>query len=291
MRNHRPRRALLAAAAVVAVAAWPGAARATITIGSDLAGEPNLGTNCPAGGTSCVWSQTALLGRTVSPQERGVVVRWRMRAFSTARAQVRLRVMHPGTGGTFTGAGTSAPVTLPDTVATSRDSTRLPIQAGDLIGVEGNFGQIDRAFNFPKLGALLSGWQPAPADGQSMAPTPPELFGFELLANADIEADSDGDGYGDETQDDCPTNGVAHDNCSDSNGGESASGNSSATTTTNTMTTVVQGQQGVKSAKRKSRRCKRVKKKKAKTKTRAAKKKKKKRSCAKKKKKKKKKRS
>jgi hypothetical protein len=46
-------------------------------------------------------------------------------------------------------------------------------------------------------------WSGASADGQTIAPDDTTM-NFEVLANAQIEPDVDGDGFGDETQDACP---------------------------------------------------------------------------------------
>lgn len=82
-------------------------------------------------------------------------------------------------------------------------STRIPIEIGDQLAIccvmeDGSFGApADLA-----SGITYNRW--APPLGES--PQQPTSSGaVELLVSGDIEPDGDGDGFGDETQDDCPT--------------------------------------------------------------------------------------
>jgi hypothetical protein len=94
----------------------------------------------------------------------------------------------------------------PDTNAISPFVARLPIQAGDAIGIDCCMGGFLAAFaanadaNTRDFGA--SGPLPNGGDLSGSA----SRDNTELLINADIEPDADNDGYGDETQDKCPTN-------------------------------------------------------------------------------------
>jgi len=80
---------------------------------------------------------------------------------------------------------------------------RVSIRAGDWIGVdftcsasEGQVGVVDGGNN--------DVWSPRLADGESPGRAPESADGITMLLNADIEADADHDGFGDETQDACP---------------------------------------------------------------------------------------
>jgi hypothetical protein len=76
---------------------------------------------------------------------------------------------------------------------------RIPVQAGDLLGLSGSYAPycltkdpVDKTADFdgiPPIGAT---------------PTTEKFEGFQVPVTAKIEPDVDGDGYGDETQDKCP---------------------------------------------------------------------------------------
>lgn len=195
------------AVAIAGVLAADGDARATVTIGSDLANPPTGLQGCAGGaGVTCVVVQTAIPGRQLASPIDGVITRFRSRGGS---GSARLRIVHPGPAGyTFvsstpyvTGSGGTDVVTLP---------AQVPIHAGDLIGVDGAPGA--QAGFRPLAGATADYFEPSPADGATMPPTFP-ANGNEFLFNADVEPDTDNDGFGDETQDGCPGNGSATGTC------------------------------------------------------------------------------
>ncbi|MDQ3936566.1 MAG: hypothetical protein M3340_18245, partial [Actinomycetota bacterium] len=152
--------------------------------------------------------------RPVTSPIDGVIVRWRLRSASTG--SVSLRVLRPAGSGRFTGAGTSQPLFLtspgsPGADRTYLGTTRLPVVQGDYIG-------LDRERRVGAVYAQRSGSAfdviqfdvPLP-DGESEGPDDSHE-GAELLLNADVEVDKDGDGFGDETQDNCPS--IANDQTS-----------------------------------------------------------------------------
>jgi hypothetical protein len=103
------------------------------------------------------------------------------------------------------GHGRGATEAVPAAAGTYVYSARLPVDAGDQIGVD-----TSDQLAFIATGAAQDTyeyWNPALADGGTVGTSPSEanLAGLILL-NADIEPDVDGDGYGDETQDACPGN-------------------------------------------------------------------------------------
>ena len=180
---------------LTALLALPASASASSTLGSDLSQQPNAAFSCLLLG-SCTTAQTALPGHTLTAPADGVIVRWRVRAEPLAGATLRLRVLRPGAGG-YTGAG--ATVYQPVGNGVSTFDAQLPVQAGDIVAFDGNFSALDRAWRYPVTGAATQRWDPILGQGAlalGLAGPP-----AELLANADIEADVDGDGLGDETQD------------------------------------------------------------------------------------------
>jgi hypothetical protein len=215
-------KALIGAATLVACATAATSASGAVTVGSDLERVPNI-TACGgivAGGDPCTWAISGLAatsdaagGATVS--QPGVIVRWRVRRDSTgfeADESVSLRVIRANTG-----AGRSAIETLPMAAGTYDYATRLPVQAGDQIG-------IDLPYSFLSIEELrIAGpvtgagdeadiWAPPLAEGATASPTTADLA-VELMINADVEPDADGDGFGDETQDQCSTDAATQGVC------------------------------------------------------------------------------
>jgi hypothetical protein len=91
------------------------------------------------------------------------------------------------------------PPVTPSPSATTPYEVRLPIAAGESIGIEccGAPG----AYFAATANATASEWSPPLAGDQSRPPD--DTPSSEVLLNADIEPDRDGDGFGDETQDNC----------------------------------------------------------------------------------------
>jgi hypothetical protein len=191
---------------VVSVAALAGAillaapaAHAAVTIGSSLA-PAATSVGCTEG-TPCTFLGTDVPPSNIAPDGLrspidGVVVRWRVKSGSAGNP-VKLRVMSPATDPEWTGVGTSA--ARATVVGTSPFfATRLRISAGDGIGVDDStsgqfFGGAGTGF-----GVL---WSPQLGDGETRSPT---VAGGVPLVQAQVEGDSDRDGFGDESQDDCP---------------------------------------------------------------------------------------
>ena len=105
-------------------------------------------------------------------------------------------------------SGTGPTQTPPINDTTTYDDVRLPIQAGDALGVDCCNGQMAAFFG----SGTSDYWQPPLLDGEPARSATGQIS-LELLVNADVEPDADHDGYGDETQDQCPTNAAAQGPC------------------------------------------------------------------------------
>jgi hypothetical protein len=193
-------RTLTAVVSLVAAAAGaPSVASASVTIGGDITvtGTP---IQCdPGGGATCEIAQLSLVGAETQAPFKGVVVRWRVNG---ASGPLALRVLRAAVGFNPRFISTSARAT-PATTAVATFPTRQPIDAGDHVGIEvGPSSQISSTVPSP-AGASAAVW-PATPDGSAAAPlvTGDAVFAY----NADVEPDADGDGFGDETQDQCPAN-------------------------------------------------------------------------------------
>ncbi len=205
------RRYLIVALAITGLAPIPPADAAT-TVGSKLERTPN-GTACahPPGTLSCTDAQLTLPAASAAPggvviATPGVVVRWRIKTGVSSATSVtgRLRVLRDN-GGVRTGGLETIPVAA----GVHEFATRLPIAAGERLGVDLTTSGVDFVTALTALyvsagTGAYNRWVPPVADGASASPTTTSN-NVELLLNGDVEADADGDGFGDETQDLCPT--------------------------------------------------------------------------------------
>jgi hypothetical protein len=198
------------AGAVFATLAAPSAAGAAVSLGQT--GAPNL--SC-GGQFYLIQSATEGDPRYAVPSgPYGVITSWSFQGYSP----------DPGTGRLFVWRPTAAPdrfiyvdSTGPETFllggVVSTFATRLPVQVGDVLGMLapqpcllGGPGQPagDEVSFFP------SATEPPKGSTQT---TTDLLSGFRILVAANVEPDSDRDDFGDETQDQCPTNAAVQGPC------------------------------------------------------------------------------
>jgi hypothetical protein len=208
-------------AVVFVLGVLPATAFGAREFGADLTGSPGTADTCTsfsytatgATGPGCV-SVIASADGDVSAAApvSGVLVSWSAKS-STAMPGSKLRVMHDPNGTAssaslepVTYSGTSAAADVPGDGLAHTFLTQLPITQGDLIGIEtpGSFFHRPASGSSRKLRVYQGspdGTSPAEADNinaSSSALVLPPIRGS-------IEADADGDGFGDETQDQCST--------------------------------------------------------------------------------------
>jgi hypothetical protein len=191
------RRVVVVAVALVALGAAP-TAQAEETIGS-LLPAPTVVQACAG---VCSVSPTAIPGQDVTAPFDGVITRWRVRMGAPAAAARLLVIRRPGLGANEPGelVARSQPLS-PAENSTGEAEVNIPIGAGDHIGLEccdGAGAQVVAG----TAGASQDVWLPALAAGVPALPLT-VLPGAELLVNADIEPDVDGDEAADETRDNC----------------------------------------------------------------------------------------
>jgi hypothetical protein len=122
---------LLAAVGIWAVLGAANAQAAVVTVGSPLSAPfPFSGAFGQVTVTNLILPEP---GANVTSPVTGTITSWRLSGASGG--PFRLRVLTPGGGTTFTGAGTSEPQT-PAGTATESFTTNLPIQAGQQIGLD-----------------------------------------------------------------------------------------------------------------------------------------------------------
>lgn len=186
--------------AAVAFLLLPSSASAEVTIGSDLEPAAAQGNSCTS--FPCTVANLSLPGADSTSPINGVVVRWRIRPVATdPDTQVNLGLIRPaGTGGfTMVSESQTRTITVADDTQLTF-ATRQRIRAGDHIGLTS--GDLILATAIAGPTAQYAQWSP-PLGGTPRSPT--SSPGQELLLNADVEPDADADGFGDETQDDCPS--------------------------------------------------------------------------------------
>lgn len=190
-----------------------GAAACSGTLfGSNLQGEgspPPL--SCGGGG--CIKVQKTLNGASTAASFDGVVVRWRVLNGESGSYRARVMVPNPAaTGGLFTGftvlhssAAESVTESVPPFSKISTFQTRLPIPAGGYVGLKVP-SLADQGFQASGGAATFvetnDGGDGITVSGQS--------HNGAVLYDADIEPDVDGDGYGDVSQDSCPSSASVH---------------------------------------------------------------------------------
>ncbi len=201
-------------AAIVAVAVLqPAEASGAATVGSSLVAPGAPVPVCNGGPPSCTFWNVALPAAQVTAPGDGVVVRWRFR--NTAGNGLRLRVLRNtfgnvfGAGAVFKDVGSSARVDVAaPSVSASVLATRIPVKAGDYMAIDvpansaTPSGQVGLVVAPAAMFRSLSPALPEGGEAASAGPNP----NVEFLFNADVEPDADRDGFGDETQDQCPTN-------------------------------------------------------------------------------------
>jgi hypothetical protein len=191
---HRPRVAAvggMVAAALALLAAAP--AGAATQIGENF--DPSI-SNCAS---DLTWLQsTSPENRYAAPTD-GVITSWSHQAGSSPPSQLKFKVGRPAGADAFTIVGESgfkSPVA--NTLNTYSD-IRIPVQAGDVIGFyspDDNWDCADAASGY--------GFHYQTGDQPPGSTTTYNLEFSRLAVSATLEADTDNDAFGDETQDQCP---------------------------------------------------------------------------------------
>jgi hypothetical protein len=150
----------------------------------------------------------------VVPQA-GVITGWRSRVSSTAETFARVKVVRPvdrGAAGTgFQVIAQSEPEPL--TAGTNSFSTRIPVQAGDLVGLSGDApGHPNEPPSCEEPGGRVEALEGDPPVGAE-ASEAFEFVGHQVPLVAIVEPDVDRDGFGDETQDLCPQSAATQSAC------------------------------------------------------------------------------
>jgi hypothetical protein len=152
----------------------------TVTVGSPLTG-PFFSTLTCGNSNGCTYANTSVPepGASTTSPISGTVVRWRMAG--NYGGTFKLRVLRPAGGGQYTGAGSSEPIQATGTTERAF-AANLPIQAGDLIGID--YGDGHHLATATVSGSEYVEWGPALGDGSMGAP-------FALIANREVLFNAD----------------------------------------------------------------------------------------------------
>lgn len=180
--------------------------------GSDLQGDRSAKPlSC-----SCMYVQTSLGGVSTAEASPGVIVRWRVLDGGSGAYRIQVLTDNPGgSGGAFrafhvVGTSDTVNITAPVNPVFSQISsfpTRLPIPAGGYVGLTVPGSSVP-AFQSSPGGQATYTRGEAPFPG--ITGVVGESHNGTILYDADIEPDVDGDGYGDVSQDSCPSSAAVH---------------------------------------------------------------------------------
>lgn len=149
--------------------------------------------------TCLLRSPAARAGVVRTAPADGVIVRWRVGEPEPAETPA-LDVLRPGAGGALqVVSSTPRGGTAPGPFEHQTVPSRIPIRAGDELALRTN-----AAYGAGQTGGTFAIVTDPPAPGGSFTPSGSFFSDAAAMVNADVEADADLDGFGDETQDLCP---------------------------------------------------------------------------------------
>ena len=193
------RAAVLACLGLMFVAAPQAEAASTI---GQLRGPTSGGLYCEYGGTRI---QTASPGNFYEAPYDGVVTSW-----TTENSwPTTFKVARLGSGSSYTVLASDGPRTGASSVSPVTHPVRFPVRQGDTIGV--NIPYANYLCDFGLEGEIRGFDDANPGPGESGFFD--EVSGGRVYVQARVERDRDGDGYGDDTQDACPSNPAAQGAC------------------------------------------------------------------------------
>jgi hypothetical protein len=197
-------------AVLAALAALPAGNAAAVTIGSNAVGSPAPEFFGCSGSGPCILIQDTIAGTPVRVPAGGwVITSWRVRG---AEGTVGLQLIEP-TGGTSDSLDGKVKASSPDVAgaglganALQEQAVRIPASTGDMIGLGLGSGAA--------VGGITSAGDTVIFEAPLATPFSTTGSGnVEQLVQATLEPDGDGDGFGDATQDGCPTSPSTHDAC------------------------------------------------------------------------------
>src|SRR5919204_4332478 len=182
-----PRPQLAASLVVAALFAAAPARAVTVTLGPPtLDTSSNSSYVCPSGPCSSTFVQSSSADLLRSPAD-GVVVAWAV-AGAGGTGSIYLRVVRAAGGSQYTGAGKSDAASVLDGSAMA---TNLPIQVGDLVGVD-VLGTSNVMLPSPGVkfvsGGSIDSYNPALGEGTPASPTMSAAGTLQFNATVQLDA-------------------------------------------------------------------------------------------------------
>jgi hypothetical protein len=217
---------LLVAAALLVL---PASASAATIFGADLSQSVTLAPACgsPAGQPCSVVTLTKTGGATETGSPvSGVLTSVRIKTASGELVGVQVRVLRPDPvlAYNYLNVGPEISIAAPandgSTGGVISEATGIhhPISVGDRLGI--GWEEPATWFNYGVNGASAScGFRQQPTFTDGSHPVDTTVVynnagcGFEVLVQGSVEPDADHDGFGDETQDQCPSNAAIQTAC------------------------------------------------------------------------------
>ncbi len=203
---------VLAALAGGLIAVAPASAATSLGFNPAIAGTGSSG-------ASCVQTATNATSPRYSPAagQGGVVVQWKHRVGAGTPPQVRLLVYQAAGGDNFKPVA-RGPLrnTTANSLNTFTESPGIPIQPGEMIGLyslggSNAFCAAQANAQAGDVGRVAVGADPPLNVNQSFASGPGDFWRINISAT--VEPDADGDLFGDETQDACPSDNTTQGPC------------------------------------------------------------------------------
>ncbi|HET6509581.1 MAG TPA: PASTA domain-containing protein [Baekduia sp.] len=173
--------------------------------GATTIGDTTTPVSAPGGGPIIVVQATDPSDASYAVPAGGGVI---TSVAATTSNPTTFLVVRPGGAASYTVVGTQA-LTAPASMTLATASTRIPVEAGDRLGIFVPSGSGTAAASDPVAGYATFAASTAPTSGQTLSS--PDASGLSRVSlSATVEPDADHDGYGDETQDSCPSNPAIH---------------------------------------------------------------------------------
>jgi hypothetical protein len=137
----------------------------------------------------------------------GVVTQWSFHAGAIPPGQVQMKLARHAGGNNFTIVAQSGLEAGPAANALGTYQAQIPVSGGEFLGVflsSGHCVLANASFSAHVASGSTSGTQPYSPAGS-----------FHIPVSAVLEPDADNDGFGDETQDQCPTDAATQGPCPD----------------------------------------------------------------------------
>jgi hypothetical protein len=182
-------------------------------IGSAQAAMPLGESFLPASISNCggiTWLQTGSPANQYAAQSNGVITSWTFFPEVTSPPQVKFKVARPTGGGNYSMIAESPMESPPGGVATTYTDIRVPVVAGDVIGLYVG-GPVERDCGRGASGDYTYAGENGDVSAGVSGPLDDYVGGgFQFDIAATLEPDADNDDYGDETQDQCPADATTH---------------------------------------------------------------------------------